>query len=575
MINKIEKILLYSQALHKGELAKKIEYKLKDITGYFYIRNKVQNKSKKCALKFPNITFRGDFSSEQEKIIRIFDKKYEYKDILKELSCEKQFWRKCNISQYEEIKKVWEINRLQFLLALAVQYNSKKDLPCKEEIINILSCWEKNNEFEKSINWSNNLEVAVRGINIALVLYLLNDTDANSKFSKLLYLHGVYLYNEINYSKKCIPNNHLLGEAIALLMLANIVKTAETKKWEKRATKVLMKYNSIIQEDGMSKENSFSYHFFVIKMFILALCFVKEEKLFKILNSKIIKSLEILKLTIIDDGSIINYGDNDDGFLYTIDQNYSISKDINRYYNYFFENKNDIETNIINELNKFYNPSNKIIFSDNKDKNIFYNKNIFINKWNNNILFFNAKEIEGHAHNDSLSVFLAINGKKIFLDSGTYSYNIDKEKRKYYRGREAHSTIQLKDEKTAIPVGSFRWKNINQSKIVKIDESENFIILLGTIENICSRKITINKKNNKIIIEDKVNDKNVFCNWFTEISNLQNECLIDENIKITFYNAESVSKNKVYISEKYLEEKEVILFKVKGKTNELKTIIEW
>ena len=550
----LNKIILYCRALHRGELLKRIEYKLKDIFKYFYIRNFFTNKDVECVFRnieidIPNLNY------EKHDYYYVFNKKINYNDIKQNLLYSNNFWRKENLSYYDDVKIVWENNRMQFLLPIAMKYKTTKNPYYKELIMDTLDFWEEKNKFEYGINWTNNLEVAVRAINIALCLIILQDKKLNEKYSSLLYLHALYIYNEINYSKYCIPNNHLIGEATALLFLSNVLNTKKQTKWQKRAIKIIKENIDIIDEDGLSKENSFSYQFFVTKMYILALSFIDDEESFRVINKKILKSLEFLKLIIINEKKILNYGDNDDAYLFSVYEDYNLARDIIIYYNFFFKREFVEETKIIKELlNSF---KKKIVYGIYKNKDYFFNKSIFVYKWGDNLLFFNAKNIEGHAHNDSLSLNLIVDGREVLVDSGTYSYNISKKKRDYYTSRQAHNTI-LFEANNAKRVGTFRWYNLYNSFLKDINVTENIIAIKGIIENVCERKIIINKKKKEIKIYDKSLTKNFLIkdNWIVNEAYLKDKKLYSKNIIFEF-SCPKISTKIVNISDRYLCERKI------------------
>lgn len=579
MLKKIKKFYLYVKACHKGEILKRIEYKIKDLIGFFYIRTEFQKKNISCEITNTSINIDNinlEINTDEE-TYRVFNNKFLYKDITKYFSNNKVFWRKQRLNEYEDIKNIWEYNRLQILPAITIKYLKTKKKEYIDEVVRILDYWKENNEFDYTINWNNNLEIAIRAINIVLTLILIQDEKMNKKYASLLYLHAKHIYSEIEYSNICIPNNHVIGEALALLILSNILIVKENKKWQKKSIEILNKYIDIIDDDGVSKENSFSYQFFVTKMYILSLCFIKDKETFKKINEKIIKSLDVLKYTIIDKQRILNYGDNDGGFLYSIYMDYSISKDIEEYYNLFFKNEINNETSIYLEIFKKFNPTNKIITSKEKQQNYLVTKKIFIYKWNNNILFFNAKKIEGHAHNDSLAINLIIDGKEVIADSGTFSYNISQEKRKYYRSRRAHSTIQIEEDRNCHKIGTFRWIDKNNANLKLLENSDNILKIKGKIEHFCERIITIYKKKNKIEIQDiNLKGKTIKSHWITLDGKIRTKNNIDlDIIKIKYNKNVNIKEQNVDISKKYLQEQKAKLYIIESNKNQMRLKLEW
>lgn len=575
MLNKFNKLYLYFTVCHKWEILKKIEYKIKDCTKYFYLRNRIQQKNNYCMFK--TLDFKvPDINIELcNRKYRVFNNVFDYDEINKYLKSDKKFWRKCDINKYKDVKIIWEYNRLQILLPLAIKYIKTKEEKYKLSLVNILDYWKQNNEFEYSINWNSNLEISIRAINICLALAFIQDEELNNKYSEMLYLHAKHIYSEIGYSDCCIPNNHVIGEATALLMLSNFLEVKEKKKWYKKAIKILDKYLNIIDNEGVSKENSFSYQFFVTKMYMLSLCFIKERDFFYEINKKILKSLNILEYSIVNNDEILNYGDNDGGFLFSIQMQYNIVKDIKEYCDLFLDGKVNDESNLYFYLLKTYNNANEIVIGKKNDKEYICTDKIFIYNNSNIILFFNAKDICGHAHNDSLAINLFINGKSIFTDSGTYSYNLQKEKRNYYRERQAHSTIILK-EKNAIPIGKFRWKNKNKSAIIFKKETEEYIKIIGIIKKICKREIVIYKTKKEIEVNDFVFDDIIIDNWIVDNDSMIKEnILYINNVNINFCNFYNIKRKSTVVSKYYLQEKEATRYMVKGRQNKIKTIIRW
>lgn len=571
----ISKVKLYYKALYKNELLKRIEYKVKDIVKYFYIRNKLTRVPSTLKLSDFSLNIDSeklDIKIINDKNIKIFNDYFSYDDMKKKLNTKKEFWRNIKLNNYDDIKVIWEYNRLEFILPMAVKFVKSNDNLYKRNIIEMLDIWEDQNKYEYSINWNNNLEVAVRAINIVLTLMVLSDDELNSKYMNLLYLHGLHIYNEIDYSNCCIPNNHIIGEATALLLLSKIIVNKECNRWYKKSIKILDKYIDTIEVDGVSKENSFSYQWFVTKMYIFSLCFIEDDCLFKKINDRVNKSLKVLSYIYINKDVYLHYGDNDDGFLYTIYEKYNIIEDVKEYYNYFINNKIGNETLLFERI--LYKFNNKRIVNDvvNSSK-CFCNKKIFVYNDNNNLIFFNAKNIEGHAHNDSLAINLIINGKEVLLDSGTYSYNLDRKTRSYYRGRESHSTILL--ENNAIEVGTFRWINNSKSYISDFEESDDYIKVKGVIEGIASREIKLYKKINKIEIVDKSEKDNLKVNWIMPSeTKVKNSKISLDNVELKFSKVNKVSCDNVMISKEYLVEEKAKRY-ITFSNKKLITTIEW
>jgi hypothetical protein len=62
-----------------------------------------------------------------------------------------------------------------------------------------------------------------------------------------------------------------------------------------------------------------------------------------------------------------------------------------------------------------------------------------------------------HGHADALSITLALNGKPLLVDPGTFRYNGAPEFRRYFKGTRAHNTVTVDGEDQAVQETGFIW----------------------------------------------------------------------------------------------------------------------
>jgi len=65
--------------------------------------------------------------------------------------------------------------------------------------------------------------------------------------------------------------------------------------------------------------------------------------------------------------------------------------------------------------------------------------------------------IAAHGHADALAFTLAVGGKEIFIDPGTYAYHTQKKWRDYFRGTSAHNTLRVDGLDQSVIGGNFMW----------------------------------------------------------------------------------------------------------------------
>jgi len=64
----------------------------------------------------------------------------------------------------------------------------------------------------------------------------------------------------------------------------------------------------------------------------------------------------------------------------------------------------------------------------------------------------------GHGHADTLSIEVAIHGKTLLVDSGTYTYHESRELRDYFRSTTAHNTLVIDGMSSSEPGNALNWQ---------------------------------------------------------------------------------------------------------------------
>lgn len=94
------------------------------------------------------------------------------------------------------------------------------------------------------VHWSSAQEVAIRALNVlwatALLARQLDELDEElfEAHHDALYIHAAFIYDHLDYARHVVPNNHLIVEASALLLLCRAFK-AWPKAWALKAQSAL------------------------------------------------------------------------------------------------------------------------------------------------------------------------------------------------------------------------------------------------------------------------------------------------------------------------------------------------
>ncbi|MDR3626452.1 MAG: alginate lyase family protein [Ignavibacteriaceae bacterium] len=447
--------------------------------------------------------------------------------------------------KYGIAKVVWEVNRLQFLLYISLNYQKTKDLQHLNLFMEILTDWKVSNPFLVGINWYSNIEISIRLIVWFFCWEVLNVNELvknNSKFHlfveniwlPIIYLHCRYSYD--NPSKYSSANNHLVAEAAGLFIASSYWKFEESGKWNGYSKQILER--EIVKQhskNGINKEEAAEYIQFITDFFLYAFVVGEKtnnhfsenyknvfKKIFTYINEFLDVKSNFPKYGDEDDGKVVSWSSDNhfnnfkslctsgaiifnDCSLKSEDDNY----DLKNYFLFGHEGKekyNNLESGKSGVKSKFYNEEGHFIF-----KNIFKDKEVY--------LHFDAASlgylsIAAHGHADSLSFMLNIDGKPFIVDPGTYTYHSEPEWRKYFIGTLAHNTIRIDGKDQAVIGGPTMWLNHYKSKVIKTEQNGQRELAAGThngynkigVEH--SRSIEYYKSDGRFIIEDniKIND---------------------------------------------------------------------
>ena len=416
------------------------------------------------------------------------------------------FYRKINIRENPDLsaKYVWEINRLQYLTGICINYQSARNQLDLDLFIQIIRSWSSQNPFLAGVNWYSNIEVNLRLITWFLCWEILeaeNLMTSNTEFNgfvknewlPLIKRHCIYSYN--NPSKFSSANNHLISEYSGLFVASSKWNFKESKKWLRYSQNGLER--EIIKQhskEGINKEEAAEYIQFITDFFLLA--FIIGEKTRNPFSDRYKQRLFKIFCFINDlldsKGNFPKYGDEDDGRCFLLD---------------FDKRGNNFQSLMASAAILFSNPEfkSKSIGFDMKNQFLFGNEgakkydsitegrkvegskfyveegHFFFRKRHDDkeiYLHFDAAplgflSIAAHGHADALSFTLNVDGQPVFIDPGTYTYHTEPEWRSYFIGTLAHNTIRVNDRDQAVSGGPTLWVKKYKSSILDLALNKN------------------------------------------------------------------------------------------------------
>ena len=376
-----------------------------------------------------------------------------------------------------EIKRIWELNRFQWLVSYAQQYAIERNEPLAEKTVSVLKDWIEKNPTLQGINWSDSLEVSLRLLSWAWIYFLIRDSNAFSKDFERIFLKSVYFQADFigsNLSRYSSANNHLIGEGMGLFIVGVLfpqLKGAEGRLKKGRAI-LEQEIEKQVYPDGAGKEQSTGYHEFITDLYLISLIIARKNNVAfsDVVHSRLEKMCEFLMYMMDKNGKLPSIGDDDDGVVIRLDalKGKSNARSILNTASVVFSRsdfKNDpVDGKTLWLLGRKGNDEFSLLKktgSADVSKG-FRDSGYYIMRDKDLFLSFDCGSLgylslAAHGHADSLAVTLNIGGKDILIDPGTYLYRSDNNWRDYFRSTKAHNTIRIDRLDQSEMRGPFLW----------------------------------------------------------------------------------------------------------------------
>jgi len=394
------------------------------------------------------------------------------------------------ISKYEsdcgDIKMPWEPNRFPHFYKICRAYMLTGDEKYAQFFVSQISSWSDANPVMKGVNWYNGQEAAIRILAWIYGLYIFKDSIHvdNSFFQlflKQLYLHTIFIDNNIDYAKHAVTNNHLIGEALGVYIAGVLFPfMPDFIKLKNRSKKILFGKSCLNQfySDGGYCQLSFSYQRLALSYYLWA-CITSKANNEEIPDNKI---NEIFKNSIDlycgcineSDGSLPNWGANDGAMLAPLSQaDYNDYRPLISALSYMVSQNTVFQSKGVNE-ELFWLFGDHALYAEQKPispKTIFPITGIKTIRKRDDIVFFRCgtpKDRFGQADQNSVVIFF--DGEEFALDGGSYMYNDKLEYHRYFMGSKSHNTITVDGKDQMLLYRRFKWLYPPKAFIIRDSE---------------------------------------------------------------------------------------------------------
>jgi hypothetical protein len=369
------------------------------------------------------------------------------------------------IDHRSDVKVPWELSRLQYLLWLAEGY--VLDSENQPRYVKLFECivedWLIFNPPGYGVNWIVSMEVAIRGCNLALassVFFNVLDTGLKSKIIKSLHEHLNFIRRFPEFSD--VSGNHYLSNLMGVSVLYSCLY-GDSAIQTINARKLFYKEaDDQFESDGCHLERAPVYHRLCLDMVAIVLAFEgRSGECTKTGLNVFMRGLKFCRAFSSSKGLLPIIGDCDSGHVLYFNQNARKFRELESFAQGFNEEHLSVEyldSNVIWHLAISQNqdmlkvPVSRSYHTTDK----VYDLSGFIAGHDSQldcIMRVGAQGLMGrasHDHDDSLSIWVYLNGLDFIVEKGCHSYTLDKVTRGNYIGSLAHNLVQ--------PAGSNRSK---------------------------------------------------------------------------------------------------------------------
>jgi hypothetical protein len=381
-------------------------------------------------------------------------------------------------------KVVWEPNRHQHLVTLALAYRLTGDERYAEEALAQWEDWQRENPHLRGINWASSLELAFRAWSWIWMIYLLAASQAQTgqrlaELTRAMAMHADFI--SANLSTYFSPNTHLLGEGFALFAIGLVFpELRRADSWREKGRQILLEeITRQVREDGSHAEQSANYHRYATDFFLCAAILADRNgcSFPAAYRAQLERMVEFMLHTAWPDGTHPMIGDADGGRLLPFgvrnpNDNRSTLSTAAVYFGRedFRERAGGFHEETLwllglDAATRFEVLNPNVPCDTSKT---FPNSGVVVMRsgWqaDANVLFLDAgpqgMDGSGHGHADALSVVCSAGETHWLVDPGTFVYTASREWRDYFRSTQAHNTLVVDGHGQAEPLETFKWRKV-------------------------------------------------------------------------------------------------------------------
>jgi len=354
-----------------------------------------------------------------------------------------------------DARLTWELNRGHEWVVLARAWAATGKAQYRESLDHDIQSWRDANPLGIGINWASPMEAAIRIHSLVWASAFLRG-ESLGRWAAMIHEHAAFVRR--NLSQFSSANNHLIIELSGILVAAR----ALGQPTEPALATLEREVTRQIHEDGVNAEMATHYHAFVLEALLLVAylerCYGVTSS---VIDAAIMRMADYLAELRCDDGSLLQQGDSDDGVIVPMfEPDYAAhlveaaaalrtpKAPVSKHEGVLWiTNGAGAEPTTTPKRSRRFQASGQVILHC-AELHVAFDAGPF---------GFGA--LAAHAHADALAITVAIHGRRVLVDRGTYRYNGCREQRDLFRSTAAHNTVQIGDREQARMVGPFLWRD--------------------------------------------------------------------------------------------------------------------
>lgn len=423
-----------------------------------------------------------------------------------------------------DIKFVWEPSRFSSLyLLVRDDYHNGEDH--SEFVIGRILDWIEKNPLNCGPNYKCSQEISLRVLNwlFALNYYKKSDALTEERWQKIItsiYWQIDHVYENINFSRICVRNNHAITETLSLYLAGLLFPTMSgAKSWKKNGKRWFeQEIEYQFEPDGSYIQQSMNYQRVVTQLLTLGITLAEKngERFDDVVYQRAYANINFLyQMQDEHSGWLPNYGSNDGALFFQFsDANYRDYRPQLDALHFLLTGKPLYKKKF--EDTEWYG------FTLTKDRQLaplqrksgmvsFKDGGYFVFRYNNRMMYIRCGCFKGRVTPDQMHIDYWSNGENLLMDGGSYMYNTDEKTRTYFAGTESANCVMLGDNGQMKKGPRFMWffpSKIINAEVKEIDDGYSFVGKIETFRSLGEGTVWIRSvKTNANLSEIEVQDE--------------------------------------------------------------------